>query len=347
MLYEQPNKQLQRTDAGIGAMSRFPRRRAAAELRRYAHSSERDHMFETSLRARRGTLIGACFALVVASGPTELGAQVNVVPPVRQMDHIMIRSEEPGSLYRLFVETFELPVAWEMATRGGVISGGVGFGNVNVETIRFPGQTTKQSLLVGFALEPHPSLSASLAELDRRHIPYGAPRPFVIRNSQGIPTTLWTNVTLGRFSDSDSPVDARMHIFLSEYSPAYVDVNQRRKRLHDALLSDQGGALGVQSVLEVRIGATDLPESIKLWKELLSPYEAGADGFLPVGSGPAVRLVRAARNEMQGFVVAVASLRKAEVFLRDRMLLGTVSDDEVTIDSSKVEGLQIRLAEKK
>jgi hypothetical protein len=36
MLYEQPNKQLQRTDVGIGAMSRFPRRRAAAELRRYA-----------------------------------------------------------------------------------------------------------------------------------------------------------------------------------------------------------------------------------------------------------------------------------------------------------------------
>lgn len=311
------------------------------------HSRECDHACKTLLRAKRGALIGACLGLVVASGPTELRAQDNVVPPVRQIDHIMIRSEEPSGLYGLFVETFKLPVAWEMATRGGVTSGGVGFGNVNVETIRFPGQTAKQSLLIGFALEPHPSLSASLAELDRRHIPYGAPRPFVSRNPQGIAKTLWTNVTLGRFSDSDTPVDARMHVFLSEYSPAYVDVNERRKRLHDALSRDQGGALGVESVLEVRIGTPDLPESIKHWQELLAPSKEGADGCLPIGSGPAVRLVRAAKNEMQGFVVAVASLRKAEVFLRDRMLLGTVSDDEVTIDSSKVEGLDIRLVEKK
>jgi hypothetical protein len=310
-------------------------------------SRERDHMCKTLFWARRGTLIGACFGLIVASAPMESGAQDNVAPPVRQIDHIMIRSEEPSSLYGLFVETFELPVAWEMATRGGVISGGVGFGNVNVETIRFPGQTTKQSLLIGFALEPHPSLSASLAELDRRHIPYGAPRPFVSRNPQGVAKTLWTNVTLARFSDSDSPVDARIHIFLSEYSPAYVDVNERRKRLNDALLSDQGGPLGVEYVREVRIGATDLPEGIRQWEELLAPHKEGADGFLPIGNGPAVRLVRAAKNGMQGFVIAVRSLRKAEVFLRDRMLLGAVSDDEVTIDSSKIEGLDIRLVENK
>jgi hypothetical protein len=50
---------------------------------------------------------------------------------------------------------------------------------------------------------------------------------------------------------------------------------------------------------------------------------------------------------MLGFVIAVTSLRKAEVFLRDRMLLGAVADDEVIIDSSKVEGLDIRLVEKK
>jgi hypothetical protein len=138
-----------------------------------------------------------------------------------------------------------------------------------------------------------------------------------------------------------------MHIFLSEYSPAYVDVNERRKRLHDALSRDQGGALGVEYVREVRIGTTDLPEGIRQWKELLAPYKQGPEGFLPIGNGPAVRLVRAAKNEMLGFVIAVTSLRKAEVFLRDRMLLGAVADDEVIIDSSKVEGLDIRLVEKK
>jgi hypothetical protein len=305
-------------------------------------------MCTTALWARCGTLIGVCFGIAVALNPGKLRAQDNVVSPVRQIDHIMIRSEEPHNLYGLFVGTFELPVAWEMATRGGVISGGVGFGNVNVETIRFPRQTTKQSLLVGFALEPHPSLRASLVELDRRHIPYGAPRPFANRDPQGVAQTLWTNVTLGRLSDSDSPVDARIHIFLSEYSPAYVDVDQRRKRLHDALVSSHGGALGVESVVEVRIGSTDLREDIEQWEELVGPYERRSpDGFFPIGNGPAVRLVRAATNEMQGFVVAVTSLREAEVFLRERMLLGNVSDDEITIDSSKIEGLDIRLVEKR
>lgn len=297
--------------------------------------------------ASRGALIGACFGIAVTLGSARSTAQGNDLPPVRQIDHIMIRSEEPRNLYGLFVETFELPVAWEMATRGGVISGGIGFGNVNVEAIKFPGQTAKQSLLVGFALEPQPSLRGSLAELDRRHIPYGAPRPFANRDPQGIAQTLWTNVTLERFSDSDTPIDARIHIFLSEYSPAYVDVDQRRRRLHDALVSSRGGALGVESVVEVRIGSTDLREGVEQWEELIAPYGGAADGVLPIGSGPAVRLVHAAKNEIQGFVVAVNSLREAEIFLRDRMLLGTVSDHEITIDSAKIEGLDIRLVEKR
>lgn len=305
-------------------------------------------MSKTLSWTRRGTLIAACCsAIIMALGPGVLRAQGNIVSPVRQIDHIMIRSEEPRNLYGLFVETFELPVAWEMATRGSVMSGGVSFGNVNVEAIRFPGQTRKQSSLVGFALEPHPSLRDALAELDRRHIPYGALRPFVTRDPQGIAQTLWTNVTLRRFSDSDTPVGARMHIFFSEYSPAYVDVDQRRKRLRDALVACHGGALGVDSVVEVRIGTTDLRRDIKQWEALVAPYQESTHGSLPIGGGPAVRLVRAATNEMQGFVVAVTSLRKAEVFLRERMLLGTVSDGEITLDSSNIEGLDIRLVEKK
>ena len=57
--------------------------------------------------------------------------------PVGQIDHIMIRTGHPETLFTLFAETFGLPVAWPLATRG-VTSGGVGFGNVNVEAIHFP-----------------------------------------------------------------------------------------------------------------------------------------------------------------------------------------------------------------
>jgi hypothetical protein len=46
--------------------------------------------------------------------------------------------------------------------------GGVGFGNVNVEAIQFPGQKNPRPRLVGFALEPS-GLDESLVEL-RSHL---------------------------------------------------------------------------------------------------------------------------------------------------------------------------------
>jgi hypothetical protein len=118
-----------------------------------------------------------------------------------------------------FTETLQLPVAWPLATRGGVTSAGVGFGNVNVEAIKFPAQKPSKAQLVGFGFEPS-RLAECLTELERRGIRYGEPRPFVVTQPDGSKKTLFTNVTLQQFSDSDRPGDATMHIFLSEYSPS-------------------------------------------------------------------------------------------------------------------------------
>ena len=56
--------------------------------------------------------------------------------PVRQVDHIMIRTDDHSKLYAFFTEILQLPVAWPLATRGDVTSGGASFGNANVEAIR-------------------------------------------------------------------------------------------------------------------------------------------------------------------------------------------------------------------
>ena len=61
-------------------------------------------------------------------------------PPIRQIDHVMIKADDPREVFAFFTETLGLPIAWPLEERGGVVSGGVGFGNVNVEAIRFPGQ---------------------------------------------------------------------------------------------------------------------------------------------------------------------------------------------------------------
>jgi hypothetical protein len=265
-------------------------------------------------------------------------------PPVRRIDHIMIRTDDPGKLYALFTGTLQLPVAWPLATRGGVTSGGVGFGNTNVEAIQFPGQTRSHALLAGFGFEPSP-LAECLAELDRRDVTYGEPRPFVVTGQDGSKQTLFTNVTLRQFSDADRPADATMHIFLSEYSPTYVDIEQRRARLRRELQERSGGPLGVRVVKEVIVGAADLKAATRLWGRLLEPWRPSAPGLWQVGDGPAIRVVRAGESKLQGFVISVVSLRLAKAVLRERGLLGSVTEKDATIDPSKIQGLNIRLVE--
>ncbi len=289
-------------------------------------------------------------ATFVALGTLELGTQVrNSAAPIRQIDHIMIRADDPGKLYAFFTEILQLPVAWPMVSpRPGVTTAGVGFGNVNVEAINFPEQKRRASPaeLLGFALEPG-SLRESLAELDRRGISYGELRPLISTGPDGTRNTLWTNVTLLQFSDSDGPSEASIHIFLSEYSPTYVDVEERRARLRKQLVERAGGPLGVDALKEVVIGVTDLERARGLWQKLLDPTPSSGSNSWQVGSGPAIRLVRAEENSVRDLVISVGSLPRAKAFLREKGLLGFESEDEATIDSSKIYGVHIRVVAKR
>lgn len=265
-------------------------------------------------------------------------------PPVRRIDHIMIRMDDPDKFYAFLTKTLLLPIAWPLATRGGVTSGAVGVGNTNIEAIQFPGQKPSHAKLVGFGFEPSP-LAECLDELDRRGITYGEPRPFVVTEQDGRVKTLFTNVTLRQFSDADRPVDATIHIFLSEYSATYVDVEKRRARLRRELQETGGGPLRITGVKEVIVGATDLNAATRLWKKLLEPNRPSERTLWPVGDGPAIRVVRATENKLQGLILSVLSLPQAKAFLRERGLLGPVTTKRVTIDSSKIQGLNIQLVE--
>lgn len=266
--------------------------------------------------------------------------------PIRQIDHIMIRTGDPRELYAFFAETLQLPIAWPMTSpRAGVMTGGVGFGNVNIEAIQVPGQTDSRPRLLGFAFEPS-SLDESLIELERRGLTSGERRPLVATGPDGSKRTLWTNVTLRQFSDSDIPGDAKIYIFLSEYSPAYVNVDERRERLRAQLLNSSGGPLGVIEVQEIVIGAVDLEAARRLWQKLLDPTPPATSNTWQIGSGPAVRLVPADENRIQALLIRVTSLERAKTFLRERQLLGVDAAGQVSIDPSKVGGLELRLVDK-
>ena len=294
---------------------------------------------------QRRTLSFLAATIVLALGSFDLDAQRSTAP-VRRIDHIMIRADDPANVYAFFTDVLELPVAWPMMSpRAGVATGGVGFGNVNVEAIRVPGQKSqaRRAQLLGFAFEPSP-LAECLAELDRRGIRYGEPRPLISSGPDGSKNTLWTNVTLRQFSDGEA-ADATMHVFLSEYSPKYVNVEQRRERLRRQLAENGGGPLGVKAMKEVIVGVTDLEAARGLWQTLLDPTPLSAPSTWQVGDGPAIRLLEAGENTTHGLVISVASLPKARAFLRGRDLLGIDSPQEATIDPSKIEGLNIRLVE--
>src|SRR5688572_10045266 len=285
-----------------------------------------------------GCLMAA--ALLVAGGSQTKPA---ASPVVRQVDHIMIRSANPPELYAFFTETMRLPVAWPLTSpREGVLTGGVGVGNVNLETIQIPGQTEQQPRFLGFALEP-PALDESLRQLTRRGLSTGRRREIAGSRADGSKGVLWTNVTLQEFSDSDDPAHGMVHIFLSEYSPAYVDVGQRRERLRQQLAASGGGALGVVDVKEVVVGVRDLDMARSLWQRLLEPAPSSGPNSWRVGDGPAIRLVPAPQDGMQALVIRVASLDRAKAFLRDNRLLGAETEGQATIDPSKIGGLDLRL----
>jgi hypothetical protein len=222
---------------------------------------------------------------------------------------------------------------------------GVGFGNVNVEAIKFPGQSgePRPTHLVGFAFKPV-ALDESLAELRRRGIAYGEPRPFVSTGPDGTRTVSFTNVTLSQFSDADRPASATLHVFLSEYNPAYVDVAQRRARLGRELAARAGGPLGVLAVEEIVVRTTDLDAANRLYERLLEP-ETRVSGAWRIGDGPAIRLVRAEEDLVQRLVIRVVSLERARRFLERRELLGSASETQVAIAPSRIHGVSIVLIE--
>ena len=291
------------------------------------------------------TVVVAMVALVLPGCVVLTGQGQPAETPVRQIDHVMIKADDPREVFAFFTETLALPIAWPLEERGGVVSGGVGFGNVNVEAIRFPGQKSlpSRAQLTGFGFEPSP-LRACLDELQRRGVPYGPVRPLIVTDPTGAKQTLFTNVTLLGLSDTALPVDAAMHIFLSEYSPTYVDVAGRHARIRKELVAGGGGPLGVDSMHEVVVGVSQVDTMRARWQQLLSPAPT-IQGAWQVGTGPAIRTVPAKENRVEELVVRVRSLTRAKTFLQANGLLEAGTAADVALNASRAFGIKMRFVE--
>jgi hypothetical protein len=145
----------------------------------------------------------------------------------------------------------------------------------------------------------------------------------------------------------------RSLVFFVEYF--YENINDRpfwsefkdhdHKRAADLarLRAAGGGAVGLESVKEIVAGVCDLDAARARWNKLYAPAAEAAPDVWQTGDDPAVRLQRSEKNSIQTLVLKVSSLERAETFLRESGMLGSVGEDHIQIDPSKLEGLDVRL----
>jgi len=92
-------------------------------------------------------------------------------------------------------------------------------------------------------------------------------------------------------------------------------------------------------------GVKDLDAARALWNKLYAPAGEVAEGVWRTGDDPSVRLRPSDTNSIRTLVLEVSSLERAETFLRESGMLGSVGEDQITIDPSKLEGLDVRLVQ--
>ncbi|MEJ2109576.1 MAG: hypothetical protein P8Z37_06615, partial [Acidobacteriota bacterium] len=253
-------------------------------------------------------------------------------------DRILIESNDPKALFKLFSETLHVPVAWPMEEHETYMSGSVSAGDVTLEFYRYGTErrVPEKARCTSLFLEPY-SMEEAVRNLRVSGVPYDSPQFHSSTLPDGSEGTAWTTVTLPSLSTSSLPVT------LFEYSPLFLNMEVRRKQFGNRLTLNGGGPLGIISTHSIVVETED-PQKIKeKWKLFLG--HADNDGLLIPERGPALRIIRGPRYEIQKLVFKVRSLPQAEDFLRNRNLLEKSRKGEVSIAPSSVQGLNVSLTE--
>jgi hypothetical protein len=131
---------------------------------------------------------------------------------VKQLDHLVVRADDPRPLFELMTETLRLPVAWPMLSYPSFTSGGVTLGNLYLEILSCSTQNessghSSSARFAAMAFEVD-SLKGSLGELDRRRIPHGPVTHYMQREADGSETLLYANAILGKMLGGSFWIDA-------------------------------------------------------------------------------------------------------------------------------------------
>lgn len=252
-------------------------------------------------------------------------------PIVRKIDHVFVPVTDPAPLFDLFTVGLGLPVAWPISDYGAFRSGGVCFGNCNVEIVTGSGfeyfEPWLPAAVRGVAFEPAVAMPALESSLDARGLPHSPVTPHAEQ---------WANVYLGGM------IGRGAIAFACEYRSLSVPRGDAGTLL---LHQHGGGPLGITGIDELFAGVVDYDKAHARWSAFLAPHPSNAPGRWSIGPGPRFRLTSASRDAVHGIAVRVRSLDVARSALMERGLLGNVKRHSVGLHYPATYGLDVWFVE--
>ena len=245
---------------------------------------------------------------------------------VSKIDHILIEPENSYEFFSFLTDDLKLPVAWEYKNYENFMSGGVFCGNINLESISTDLVNT-DSAICGIAFEPEFSTEETICELDHQFISHGFP---VIMDSY-VRTTI-----------NDILPDS--WIFFCEYLIDKEKLKKSREIKQKELNKRDGGALGIEHVLEVTI-KIKTETFIEKWKRLIPLNKSAEDIYIYSESSPNIHFIKSDKNEIESITFKVKSLEKARNFLAVNNMLGSESIDSISTDPENTYGVLFKFSE--
>jgi hypothetical protein len=251
---------------------------------------------------------------------------------VKRIDHILLTPEDPRGLYDFLTQELKMPTAWAFREYEGFASGGIFFGNVNLEALVMSRDNlSSPSKIAGIAFEPAGPTDEVVEEIKRRQIAFDEPRTYEFGPEQS-KTKMWTTTILTDFLPGSV-------VFICEYHPGIFNPPAWRNTLQKQLEEINGGPLGIEYVQEVELRIKDKEKALQKWQNLLSPHLLSPDGCFTVGDGPKLCMTESDKDSIHSIKIKVRSLKKAREFLLSQGLLGQDKKVSIILNPEKTFGI--------
>ncbi|WP_297637600.1 hypothetical protein [uncultured Clostridium sp.] len=256
---------------------------------------------------------------------------------INKVDHILVQSNYVKEIFNVLTEILDLPIVWDIKNfKDTFISGGVCFGNVNIEILNYSTVLRKHKIvpdkegIIGVAFEPINSIEKIVMELNGEGVKHGGIEPFK-EYIHGKSKTLWTNLFLEDLLEGSQ-------IFFCKYE---IDIQKRRQRVANILKNRDGGKIKLERVDEIVIGYSK-EETLKQWEKI----SIGKEKFIKrFEDGPKVKFIESEKDEILSILLKVESIDYAKKVLVDNKYILINEENELIFKVGEPQNLGFKLCE--